>query len=365
MHGYFKMLTEGYRTRDAHLLEWFSRLIPEDEHVVVVSRPEPFPRMTARLHARRTEEPLPRTVDVSREVFAIPNLRDPRRWWVDSLPHYRVPAAFQGPAVVWNPTIALSDPLVRSLDRSRHVHVDLLDDWSLHTAFESLWSDIERAYGRLFGLARTVTVNSEGTLRLARRFGREDAILLPNGADPERFSLRSQASGPTTVGYIGKIGSRLDADLIVRTARALPDVQFWFAGPLLEKSFGRVLRALPNVRMLGDVPYRKIPDLLTRFDIGWVPHGVDTGQVGGDAIKIYEYRSAGLPVVTTPIIGTRERPMPGVVVKDADEHTAALAALIGRSARVPRQTEPLDRDLTWQSKARAILRAMGVPGGPA
>jgi glycosyltransferase involved in cell wall biosynthesis len=365
MHGYFKMLTEGYRTRDAHLLEWFARLIPDDERVAVVSRPEPFPRMTARLRSRRTEEPLPRTIDFSREVLAIPNLRDRRRWWIEALPYYRVPDSFQGSTVVWNPTIALSDPLVHALERSHHVHVDLLDDWSLHTAFESMWPDIERAYGRLFSIARTVSANSEGTLRLARRFGRDDVALLPNGADPERFSTRSHASGPPTVGYIGKIGSRLDADLIVKTARALPDVQFWFAGPLLEKAFGRALRGLPNVRLLGDVPYRRIPDLLTRFDIGWVPHGVETGQVGGDAIKIYEYRSAGLPVLTTPIIGTRERPMPGVIVRDADEHAVSLAALIGDSARVPRLTHPLDPDLTWQRKARTILRMMGVPGGPA
>lgn len=361
MHGYFKMVTEGYRTRDAHLLQWFASLLPSNERLMVASRPEPFPRRTFSLLSRRTERELPGTIDSSPEVLAMPNLRSRKQWWIDSLRHYRLPGRLQGSAIVWNPTIALSDDIMRLVASGDALHLDLLDDWTLHAAFEGIWPELERAYARLFDAATSVSANSEGTLELAKRFGRTDAHLLPNGCDPERFDQLSLAKGPIVVGYLGKIGTRLDASLIERTARDRPEMQFWFAGPVLEREFNRLSEAAPNIRMLGDVPYRDVPRLLQSFDIGWVPHGVTSGQVGGDAIKIYEYRAAGLPVLTTPIIGTRERPMVGVTVRDGEEHSAELEIMVADRERVPRITEPIPSEMTWRHKAQAILALMGVP----
>lgn len=365
MHGYFKMMTEGYRTRDAHLLQWFARLLDGSRPLLVASRPEPFPRKSLSLLARRTEEPLPGTRDLSPQVLTIPDLRYPKKWWIESVRHFRVPDRIAGPTVIWNPTVGLSDGIMRSAERAGRLHVDLLDDWTLHAAFEDIWPDVERAYARLLGAADSVTANSEGTVALARRFGRSDAVLLPNGCDPDRFDPTSLASGRTVVGYLGKIGARLDERLIEATARACPEFDFWLAGPVLEKDFGSSLRDVPNVRMLGDVPYRDVPALLQRFDVGWVPHGVEVGQVGGDAIKIYEYRAAALPVLTTPIIGTRERPMDGVLVRDGGEHGAELQRMVGEGPRVPRRGGVLPIEMTWRYKASTILSLLEPPRGAA
>lgn len=361
MHGYFKMLTEGYRTRDAHLLQWFSRLESSRREIVIASRPEPFPRRSLHLLARRTEKPLIGTVDLAPQVLAFPNMRDPKRWWLDSVHHYRLPRGRSRRTIVWNPTIALSDDIMRSIaQQGSELHVDLLDDWTLHGALESIWPDMERAYGRLLSAASSVTANSEGTMALAERFGRRDAVLTPNGCDPERFSQDSTASGRVVVGYLGKIGDRLDAKLIVETAREHPNLDFWFAGPVLERSYNEYLAGAPNIRMLGDVPYREVPALLQKFDIGWVPHGVESGQVGGDAIKIYEYRAAGLPVLTTPIIGTRERPMNAVTVLDGSAHAAEIGRLVGGRERVPRVSGEIPVHMTWRHKAESVLRAVGI-----
>jgi glycosyltransferase involved in cell wall biosynthesis len=234
-----------------------------------------------------------------------------------------------------------------------------LDDWTVHHAFASIHKDVATAYARLFAAADSVTANSEGTLQLARSHGRDDAVLLPNGCDPEKFSTASRASGSLTLGYIGKIGRRLDLGLMEDVARALPTWRILVAGPVLEADGLGALRAMPNVEFLGDVHYRDIPDLLTRFDVGWVPHGVEDGQVGGDAIKIYEYRAAGLPVLTTPIIGTRERPMDGVAIREASEHVSWLSEVgldRGRVERLPMKIEP---ELTWSHKTGQVASLMG------
>ncbi|MDH3009320.1 glycosyltransferase [Gordonia alkanivorans] len=211
-----------------------------------------------------------------------------------------------------------------------------------------------------FDQADFVTANSEATLDLARRYGRSDAVLLLNGCDPERFITESSAAGPITVGYVGKIGKRLDLELISACASANPDVQFIFAGPILDDGYRRPLRELANVRLLGDVHYERVPDLLTSFDVGWVPHNVGEGEVGGDVIKTYEYRAAGLPVLSTPVLGAGRRGLEGVSYLPAGEHSEKIRSWAMSGPRVERVVRDLPREVSWSGKARQILGLLGI-----
>lgn len=364
MHGYYKSLTGGLRTRDGHVMEWLSKTASERNIAVdVYSRAEPLGYRRWKMRGS-TSEVLQHTRDLTPDVLALPNPRNPKTWWVKSAKYYKVPDR-SGPSIVWNPMTALCARLRAHWEsNSLPVHLDLLDDWSIHHDFRSIRSEVEEAYTRAFGLATSVTANSEGTIALAKRFGRTDAVLIPNGCDPEKFSSISTASGVTTVGYVGKIGDRLDIDLIRRTCASHPGYRFVFAGPVLGGDVGRELNHLDNVEMLGDIRYEEVPALLQTFDIGWVPHGVSKGQVGGDAIKIYEYRAAGLPVVSTPIIGTRERPLPGVLVAESDDHPSVIGKLVNSDGRADRIVSEIPEELTWRFKTETIVNLMNAGTGP-
>lgn len=355
MHGHHKMLAEGYRTRDAHILEWTSKLLPSSE-IQIHSRPDPFPLRRIAMRHTSTEAQLSNVRDDYKTVYKVPPLRHPKRWWVDSTRHYSALAKNE-PAIVWNPMLGLRKELK---EHKGPLHVDLLDNWLEHSAFKSFRAEVAESYVRLFKYATSITANSESTFNLAISHGRQDALLIPNGCDPEKFNAKSTATGSPTVGYIGKIGNRLDVRLIHTAVAENPDWHFAFAGPVLDREVGRALAKCPNIDMLGDVHYSRIPELLRTFDIGWVPHGVSQGQVGGDAIKIYEYRAAGLPVITTPIIGTRERPMPGVTVADADDHSRLIRSQTLEDGRVPRIPYSTPTELTWRAKTESILSLMGL-----
>lgn len=356
MHGQRKLLTEGYRTRDGHVIEWLGRSTARG--VTVVSRPEPalLPR------PRATREPAPGTTSVETTTWRLPDPRDRRRWWHRSSHFYpALPAsAAETPAIVWNPFVALAPRASSPFGTSRTVVLDLLDDWSFHYAFASISAEVEDAYAAAFAGATHVTANGAGTAALARRFGRDDVILLPNGCDPERFSTVHRASGSPTVGYVGKIGRRLDLDGIVATATALPHVTFVFAGPILDAEYRPALEALANVRLLGDVHYDDVPALLETFDVGWVPHHVGEREVGGDVIKSYEYRAAGLPVVSTPVCGMTERGLDAIAAVPMSRHAALLRAMIGSASRVPRIVSPLPAHATWRSKTGVLLELLGA-----
>ena len=362
MHGQHKLVREGYRTRDGHLIEWFGRLLADSGAVGVVSRPEPAILNRGYDRARAAKNTRP----IDTRPMTLPDPFNRRKWWVTSSTKYPLHDLPYAPAAVtWNPFV-FCHPRFETYMDNRPIAIDLLDDWSLHFAFTGIRAQVEEAYRRAFERADLVYANAEGTHGLAQRFGRSDAVLIPNGVDRERFDQRSTAAGPTTVGYIGKIGHRVDLDLVLDTARALPRWRFVFAGPILDSEYRAPLEQQENIELLGDVHYESIPALLQSFDIGWVPHSVGTNEVGGDAIKIYEYNAAGLPVLSTPIAGAGKRGIEDVFVAPPAEHQGALRRLAGDAGeRVPRVSPSLPDSSAWRSKAARILRDLGLePGEP-
>lgn len=355
MHGQMKLLAEGYRTRDGHLIEWFGRLNADAGTVAVISRPEPH-LLRPLTRKARLKPPAANTRAVDAYSWAIPDVFDRRKWWTQSRNSYKLPRGHAGiPTVIWNPLVGVSNIWEGLRTGQDKIAIDLLDDWTLHYAFQSIRPQLEEAYQRVFDRADIVTANAEGTLALAHRFGRTDAVLLTNGCDPHRFSRVSHASGRITVGYVGKIGKRVDLSLVQECAGALPEIDFVFAGPILDKNYGPALAKLPNVKLLGDVHYDDVPGLLESFDIGWVPHNVGEFEVGGDVIKTYEYRAANLPVLSTPVAGAGQRDLESVYVLRAEEHSAWLKSKAARQDRIAREPGDIPERHTWKSKAEYIL----------
>ncbi len=357
MHGQRKLSNEGYRTRDGHFIEWFGRLLEGRGPVIVRSRPEP--QVFRPAHRRGALAENTRALDSW--SWRIPIQGPRQRWWWTSRESYSAEGLRSSvPAVIWNPFLSVSNVWDAVASGDRKLAFDMLDDWTEHYAFDVIRSEVRLAYQRLFDRVDVVTANSEATLATAQAFGRSDAQLVTNGCDPERFPTQSLAAGPTTVGYVGKIGKRVDLELVLRIAVAFPDLSFIFAGPILDREYEAPLRAQPNIRLLGDVHYDRVPALLQTFDIGWVPHRVGEGEVGGDVIKTYEYRAAGLPVITTPVLGAKDRGLDGVRVAGRDEQEAVFASLIAGGARVRREPTTIPAGTTWHYKAVSLLERLGV-----
>ncbi|MFD6897741.1 glycosyltransferase [Rhodococcus sp. NPDC060086] len=154
---------------------------------------------------------------------------------------------------------------------------------------------------------------------------------------------------------MGKIGNRLDLELIVSVADALPDVRFVFAGPILDSDYRKPLESAANIELLGDVHYEDIPRLLQTFDIGWVPHNVGALEVGGDVLKTYEYRAAGLVVLSTPVAGAGQRGLKEVHVVARGGQLEWIRNKIASNTRVKRVAEIFSDDHTWEGKAEGIL----------
>jgi glycosyltransferase involved in cell wall biosynthesis len=156
----------------------------------------------------------------------------------------------------------------------------------------------------------------------------------PNVADTALFATALQ-EGPVDpalaalahprVIFTGAIVStKLDLPLLVELARARPSWSFALVGPVGPgdpRADVSMLSREPNIHLMGARSYRELPDVLRGADAGLIPYARNalTGSIF--PMKVYEYLSAGLPVVATALPALAEV---REVAKAADARGMAL-----------------------------------------
>lgn len=132
--------------------------------------------------------------------------------------------------------------------------------------------------------------------------------VIPNGAEYEFFAGgRDAAALPEDIagikhpvaGFVGGISDWVDVDLIAAVAEELKDVSFVLIGPVLTNV--SCLERLGNVKLLGPRPYKILPAYVHTFDVCLIPFKINRLTESVNPIKMFEYLSAGKPVVSTPL----------------------------------------------------------------
>jgi len=161
---------------------------------------------------------------------------------------------------------------------------------------------------KLFKQADLVFVTSEKLRQRAAGF-RPDVHLFPFGVSFERFE-RVRNSGvaiPADIaalprpiaGYVGGLHQWVDQQLIVETARRMPNVSFALVGP--EQSDVTLLKSCPNVHLLGQKSHDEVPAYVSAFDVALIPYKLAEYTANVYPTKLNEYLVMGKPVVTTDL----------------------------------------------------------------
>lgn len=107
---------------------------------------------------------------------------------------------------------------------------------------------------------------------------------------------------PPRLGITGIFDERLDAALIKEAALEHPRWSFILIGPIVSNRREIIsLRSLPNVHFLGVKDYAQLPYYQRKFDICLIPYKVNEFTSNISPLKLYEYFSAGRPVVATAL----------------------------------------------------------------
>ncbi|WP_043929967.1 glycosyltransferase [Bacillus sp. EB01] len=136
-----------------------------------------------------------------------------------------------------------------------------------------------------------------------------DIHLVPNGAEYEHFAKIQDVDLPVPedilsiknpiAGFIGGISEWIDLDLIYQTALQLPEVSFVMIGPV--DTDISIFTNLDNVHFLGPKPYSSLPAYIHAFSVCLIPFKLTKLTKSVNPIKMYEYLSAGKPVISTPL----------------------------------------------------------------
>jgi glycosyltransferase involved in cell wall biosynthesis len=248
---------------------------------------------------------------------------------------------------------------------------DITDDWlhAGHTDQEhARLLDDER---RLLRDAAQVVVCSPALLadKTELRAGRP-LTLVPNAVDVDAY--RSPGPRPTDLPdgpvalYVGTVHrDRVDLALTARTARELAGrATLVLVGPApLDPAERHVLEGA-GVVLLGPRDAATVPAYLCTTDVLLVPHVVTPFTDSLDPIKLYEYRAANRPVVSTRVAGFREADDPRVTLADPDGFPAAVAAVLqDPSGVVPIGRKAPPPTPSWDLRAatmRSVLEDVAV-----
>jgi GT2 family glycosyltransferase/SAM-dependent methyltransferase/uncharacterized coiled-coil protein SlyX len=185
-------------------------------------------------------------------------------------------------------------------------------------------------------------------------------VLVRNGVDYAFYEQRLKpndlllAVKHPVVGYFGAIADWFDLDLMVYVAEQRPQYTFILLGGVFNVDVSR-LSALPNVRLLGQQPYETMPQYLYHFDVCLIPFKVTPITEATDPVKLYEYLSAGKPVVSVALSELQPYRDHVYLASDREDFVAKLdlAAAESDPAQAARRQE-LARQNTWDKRYRTI-----------
>jgi len=165
------------------------------------------------------------------------------------------------------------------------------------------------------------------------------------------------------IGYFGGMDPwKMDVDLITRMARLRPDWSFAFVGYVWFGFDASVFAKLPNVHILGPQAHCDLPGFMKGMDVGFMPFPFNDITRNGDALKCYEYLSAGLPVVGRDVPVARRLPDWVAIADTAEEFvTACEAQLASPQTRAERSAAMDAHDWSVRIDRKLSLIAEHLP----
>jgi glycosyltransferase involved in cell wall biosynthesis len=205
---------------------------------------------------------------------------------------------------------------------------------------------------------------------LAEDYPEEDIEILPNGVDFSRFDAayseieKREPDSRPVIGYLGALEYFIDFEMILQTARLLPDCTFrLIGGGRDEQAIRRRVTelGLGNVELPGTVPFDQVPMEIGRMDICLNLFELIPISHKASPMKLFEYLAMGKPVLTTALDEIGRYQADFLETVGSPEETAAT---IGRLLADPDHCREIGergrawvkRSFDWQDLAEQLVK---------
>ena len=205
--------------------------------------------------------------------------------------------------------------------------------------------------------------------RLKQRYGPQRLALVPNGAEFDHFNRHPSEcpielaglSGPL-IGFYGAFADWIDTPLLAAIAVARPTWQLILIGSTLYAELAP-LQGLQNVHLLGEKPYADLPAYLHRFDVAIIPFRRLPVTQAMNPVKLFEYLSAGKPVVATDLDEMRFYADYAILASGSAAWLEAIErSLTDDSPQAQARRIAYARQNTWQARFATLQAALSSIG---
>jgi glycosyltransferase involved in cell wall biosynthesis len=250
-------------------------------------------------------------------------------------------------------------PYVGTLGESLAVYY-CTDEWSLFSYIDK--DNMVRAENELCARADVIFACCHA-LAEARGAINPHTYLATHGVDQSSFA---RALDPDTevpediaglprplLGFYGTIQDWVDLELIARLAQRHPEWSIVMLGGVHVDT--SVVNRFGNVHLLGRKAHKDLPRYCKAFDVGLIPYRVEERMKYVNPIKLREYLSAGLPVVSTALPEVAFYGQFCAVAGDADEFEhGVIAALASDSVEKRAARSEAMKAETWEAKVAFV-----------
>ncbi|MDT8325246.1 MAG: glycosyltransferase, partial [Bacteroidota bacterium] len=200
---------------------------------------------------------------------------------------------------------------------------------------------------------------------IARRFPGKSSLLVPNAVSREfitRLDSEPRVHPRGDIPHIGYIGATngkwFDAELVIDTIRRFPDCRISIIGPV-DKRFAEQCAGMAHVQLHGYVRHDELARHLRRFDVALIPFRDNSITRVVNPLKLYEYASAGLPVVATRTAELTHYAEFCYLAGDSDAYAARIRLALeedGEPLRARRRR--FANENTWEQRVATLLAGL-------
>ena len=238
-----------------------------------------------------------------------------------------------------------------------------VDEWSMFSYIDAEGTnEMEQA---LLQRVDCVFAVNEALAKRKGRFNRETYVathgvhhdLFAAALDPDAVPDDIAALPHPVIGFFGTLEDWVDLELIAEVAERRPDWSIVLIGPPLIDV--ELLSQMRNVHVLGPRPYEDLPAYSKDFDVGIIPYRASEQLRYRNPLKLREYLSAGLPVVSTATPETPEYDEWCAVASDADAFVNAIeAALEEDSPELRRERSEAMASESWEARVAKLVETV-------
>jgi hypothetical protein len=206
--------------------------------------------------------------------------------------------------------------------------------------------------------ADTVFITSKDLLSKKCKI-RHDLVYLPNGVDLSNF-IKDEYKLPDEYKrsnnrkciFVGALHNWVDIDLIHYCCSKLNNIDFYMVGPINTNLSS--LNECNNVHIIGKKNYNEIPDYLYYADVAIIPFKINNLTNSITPVKLYEYMSAGLNVVSTNFKEMQYINSPAYIAENYEEFCKYIIQSIETKEQSKRRNILFAKENTWKKRFELI-----------